>query len=480
MKNPNTLTSYDILFLSLTLLVLVMLSLQLPIIPSDYWWCLRVGHETILNKAVPAIETFSWTQTGKPIVYQPWLACVAFWSIYNLGGATLTFLLRAILLAIAYGVIWYMARRESGPRLASILIIVLGLATSDNWVMRTQLFAYPLFAIFLYALFQWQQGNNRMLWLLPLTTLIWTNMHGSFILALLLAGTAFVFGKGDRKALFLTGVIMLVATLITPHGLNGWRQVVFMLNNPSDQKFSVEWFPPKNEGWQAHIFFGWILLMIPLVTCANRKFSLLEWALVLGFGWLALSGIRYIIWFLFILAVLTARLFDDITQHRLESKEDGDANPKFNYLLAVIFALVPLLALPGIRDSWISDPPPAYNQTLTPIKATTWLQDHPDLPGPIFNDDAFGSYLIYALSSRPVWLDARYFVYPPDQMETHQKISTAHPDWETLLDQHKINLLMLSTANQPRLITSVERSNIWCEQYRDKIAVIFSRCTPIQ
>jgi len=479
MTNRTSLTSYDILFLSLTLLILITLSLQLPIIPSDYWWCLRVGQETLASGSIPHIETFSWTQAGNPVVYQPWLSCVGFWLAYKFGGASLTFLVRAVLLGLAYGMIWYMARQESGPRMASILIIVMGLASSDNWVMRTQLFAYPLFAICLYSLFQWQQGKDRQLWILPVATLLWSNLHGSFILALLLGGTAFVFGKGNRKSLFIAGLFMLAATLITPHGLNAWRQVVFMLNNPSDQLYSVEWFPPQNKGWQANLFFGWILLMIPLMAVSTRKLSLLEWALLLGFGWLALSGVRYVIWFLFILAVISARLLDDLTQHKFEATTQ-DSKPGFNYILAGVFLLVPLISLPGIREAWWSDAPPVYNIKLTPIKAVEWLADHPDLPGPLWNDDAFGSYLIFALPSRPVWLDARYFVYPPDQMETHQKISTADPDWELLLDERKINLLVLSTEHQSRLIRAVEKSNIWCEQYRDKIAIIFSRCTPIQ
>jgi len=437
-----------------------------------------VGQETLLNGTVPTTETFSWSQAGDPIIYQPWLACVGFWLAHDLGGAPLTYLLRGILLGLAYGLIWFLAKQESGPRTATILIILMGLASSGNWVIRTQLFAYPLFALCLYSLFAWQKGNNRYLWILPVSMVLWSNLHGSFILALVLAGTALVFGAGNRKPLLIALILMVAGTLITPHGLNAWRQVIFMLNNPSDQLFSTEWFPPKNEGWQANIFFVWILALPPLVAFSNRKLSTMEWILFLGFGWLAFSGVRYMIWFLFILAILTAKLLAGIPNYKLDATTKTSA-PVFNIVLSGLFILLPLLSLPGIREKWWSTAPLVFDKS-TPIKAVEWLAAHPELPEPLWNDYAFGSYLIYALPSRPTWLDTRFFVYTPEQMKAYQKISVTGQEWESLFESEGINLLLLSFENQTRLIEAIETSDQWCEQYRDETAVIFSRCVPVQ
>jgi hypothetical protein len=43
-------------------------------------------------------------------------------------------------------------------------------------------------------------------------------MHGSFILPLVLAGSALVFGKGRRKSMLIAFGVMLIATLLSPHG----------------------------------------------------------------------------------------------------------------------------------------------------------------------------------------------------------------------------------------------------------------------
>ena len=478
MMNQTSLRSYNLLWLSMVLLILITLSFQLSIIPNDYWWCLRVGHETLTNKAVPTTETLSWTQAGKPIIYQPWLACVGLWLTYDLGGGPLTYLLRAVLIGLTYGLLWHMTKQESGARTATILVTIMGLASSGNWEMRTQLFVYPLFALCLYCLFKWQKGNNRILWALPVIMVLWSNLHGSFILALVLVGAAFVFGTGDRKPLFIAIILILLGTLLTPHGLNAWRQVIFMLRSPSDQLYSVEWFPPKNVGWQANIFFGWVLAFPLLVAFSTRKLSMFEWILFLGFGWLALSGVRYMIWFLFILAIFTAKLLAGIPNNKLDITTKV-SSPAFNFALACLFVLSSLFSLPGIREHWWAGAPPVYDST-TPIASVEWLAAHPELPKPLWNDPGFGSYLEFALPSRPTWLDTRFFIYPPAQMEAYQNISSASPDWETLLQKEKINLLFLSLENQPRLIKAVEGSTQWCEQYRDKTAIIFSRCTPLQ
>jgi hypothetical protein len=477
--NENSSRSYDFLWLSFTTLTLVTLSFLFTIQPQDYWWCLRVGHETLLDHAVPTIESFSWRQAGHSINYQPWLSCVAFWLAYDLGGVSLTYLLRALLIGLTYGLIWFMAREESGPRAATILVLLMGFATSNNWQVRTQLFAYPLFALCLFCITNWQKGNNKFLWFLPVATILWANLHGSFILSLVLAGTAFVFGNGDRKALSIAIFLIMAGTLLNPHGFGTWQHLDFMLTSPSDQLFSIEWFPPRNEGWQLNIFFAWALGFAPLASLSSKKTSAMEWVLFLGFGWLAFSGIRYVIWFLFIVSALTARHVADLTKGKL----DGVVKlsfPAINIMLACFFLTLSLLYMPGIREKWWSEAPPVYAPDTTPIAAVEWLTTHPELPHPLWNDFAFGSYLTFALPSRPVGMDGRFFVYPPEEMDKYQRVSHDLPEWESLLERDGVNLLLLSFVNQSSLIKNVETSNQWCEQYRDETAVIFSRCNPIQ
>lgn len=472
--------SYDFLWLSLALLFILPIALFLSITPHDYWFYVRLGRDILESGYVPQADSFSYTYPGRPIFYQPWLSAVIFWLVHAGGGATLTFLLRGVCIAIAYALIWMLMRAAgTGTKLATLLLILLGFSSSMNWSMRPQIFAYPLFAAILWALWHWQKGRAKGMWILPAATLLWANLHGSFILAFVLMGSALLFGAGDRKQLALWSGISLLVTLLNPRGIFVWQFVSYMLTSASDQLYATEWGPPVNAGWQMNIFFAWLLLFIPLVALSPRRLSILEWVWFLGFGWLALSGLRYVIWFMFIMAILSGALLTELIKSFKGEPVAESSNQRLNFLLGGFLLLLPLMMLPGIRESWWKDSPAPYNEVTTPLAATEWLATHPELPGPLFAEYTFSSYLTYALPARLLWIDNRFNAYPPEHWEKYQAISAAKPQWEEFLDADRVNLLLLSLHSQPSLVQAVEGSGEWCEQYRDKYAVIFSRCDPI-
>jgi hypothetical protein len=466
--------SYNFLWLSLALFPLLALTFMLSVPAQDYWWYLRLGKDILEQGAIPAIDTMSHSRAGEPIFYQQWLSAIIFYWVYQMGDAGLTFLLRAILIGITYGMIWFFMRTWSGARTVTILLFILGLSTSNNWMIRPQLFAYPLFLLCLFAIYQWQEKNNKLLFLLPLSVLLWVNVHGSFILPFVLAGAALIFGSGNRKEMIFTIVAMLVASLINPHGFGVWQYLFFILNNPSDYLFSVEWYPPTNEGWQMNIFFAWLLAFPIIASLSKNKLSLFEWILFLGFGWLALSGIRYVIWFMFLLAIFTSKLIVDWS-HQWLDKPIEKINPRLNTTVGLVLLTLPLLLTPNLRDSWWKDAPPLYELSTTPVEAVEFLKSHEELPNPLWNDYAFGSYLQFMLPSRPTWIDTRMYSFSVEQWQDYVSVTNAQ-GWQEFFDKEDINLLLLSQAAQPKLIQAVSESNAWCEEYQDEYAVIFSRC----
>lgn len=472
MKNPSR--SYDLLWLSIALLPLIGLSFMLAVPAQDYWWYLRLGKDILEQGVIPLVDTMGYSRAGEPIFYQQWLSGIIFYIVYQAGTAPLTFFLRALLIGITYSSVWYMMRSHVGARTATILLIVLGMATSNNWMIRPQLFAYPLFLLCLFAIYEWQKGQHKWLFLLPLSVLLWVNVHGSFVLPFLLAGAALVFGNGDRKLMLYAIAAMLIASLLNPHGFGVWQYLVFILNNPSDYLFSVEWRPPTNEGWQMNVFFLWMLALPILASFSKQKLTWLEWILFLGFGWLALSGVRYVIWFMFLLAIFTAKLVSDWTNIYID-KPIEKINPCINTVIAVMLLLLSLVFMPGVRDSWWEDAPDLYELTTTPVDAVEFLKTREDLPGPLWNDYAFGSYLEFILPSRPTWMDTRMYSFSLEQWQEYVRV-TSGKGWQEMFDREGVNLLLLSQAAQPNLIQAVSESTVWCKEYSDEYAVIFSRC----
>ncbi len=444
--------------------------------PNDYWWYLRLGAEIIQERAVPVLETYSYTQAGQPIIYHSWLSALFFYTLKTVGGSALTILVVALIIAMTYFLLWKLMRKSGlDIRWTALLLLLIEIASGQNWAVRPQLFSYPLFVLSLSLLWDWEKGKHKFLWTLPFITLLWVNLHGSFPLAFLLVGAAFVFGRGNRKKLFVIIVFMLIALLMNPRGIGVGNYIVKSLTSTSNQNFSVEWLPPVNSGLQANLFFASFLGLMILASLSTYKPSLMVWSWLLGFAWLALSGSRYDIWYLFILAPITAFLLAPLLAKKKTIRRAKE-HPKINFGLGILLFLFPLLFFPTIRGSRIKNVPETLSKD-TPVAAAEWLAAHPEVRDPIWADLAFESYLVYALPKRPVWIDTRFEAYPPEHWENYKKVSRAAWNWQAILDAAGINTLMLSKENQPDLLVAVQSSPFWCPVYEDEQAVIYERNT---
>jgi hypothetical protein len=466
--------STSIVWLGLVLFIVLIFSLLLPIHPNDYWWYVRLGGEIATSGSIPTIDTYSFTQAGKPMVYHSWLAARLFWGLDQMGGQNVTILVRGILLSLFSALIWYNCRLVgAGPRLAAFLTILNAFVASYNWGIRPQLFSYPLFGLALLILWQWRKGNTWWVWLLPLIMALWVNLHGSFVLCFLLVGAAFVGGGGNRRILLFAIGGMVVASFINPRGWGAWEYVISLLTDPSSQQLGTEWRPPTNEKWQHALFFGWLLLIPLLVSNSRKSLSMTDWLWFLGFGWMAISGLRYVIWFVAILTPMSGYMLAPLIGSRIDPKE-VEGYPVLNGIIFLLLLVLPLSFMPGIREKWWEDSPPVLTSN-TPVAAVEWLREHPELPGPIWSDLAFSSYLIYALPERPVWSDTRLELFPYEQWEQYIEITEAVPGWEDLLAEYEISMLIINPGEQERLLIALHKSEDWCLSYDDPASKIFTK-----
>lgn len=461
----------SLLYLGIVLMIALAIAFLLPVTPQDYWWYLRVGKEALATGSVARVDTFTWTAIGQPIFYHSWGSAVLFWLIYRLGGLSLTLLLRGLAVGLTFALLWSTARCLGAGRWSVALgLLVAVLAASNNWAVRPQLLVYPLFALSLWLLYRWQSGKSKIVFWLPLIALIWGNLHASFVLLLALVLAALIFGRGDRRMLALALPGIVAALFVNPRGAESWKYVYDMLSSSANMQFSSEWGPPLNQGWQMNLFFGWLLLFAPLAAFSPQKLTPLEWVWFVGFGFLALWGVRYVVWFILLLAVLTAQLLSGWENRRGSSLQAG--NLTLNWILPLLFVLLPLTLLPGVRQNWWQQAPPETQNT--PVQAVNWLKQHPDLKGPLWAEMGFASYVEFALPERPVWIDTRVQLFPLAQWEQYRDITYGYEGWEKELEATGANLLMVSPAQQPRLAAAIKESPRWCELYRDDVAVIYS------
>lgn len=475
---PQKSSHTDFLVFAIVLMIMLTIAVLLPLFPNDFFPYVRIGEEIVKSGAIPATEFMTYTQFGQPAVYLYWLPSLIFLGLYNLGGVTLISVLSALCVGSFYTLLWFCLRELKVGALASgLVLLVTGLVGVNYWATRPQLLTYPLFGLALLILLRWQKRDEWILWLMPLIAMLWANLHGSFIILFFLLGPALLFGSGNRKRLWLVTLLSLAATCLNRYGFGVWGSMFSMVNSESIRSFSVEWEYPVNEGWQANLFFGMLLAIPALTAFTKTRINLLYWIWFIGFGWMALSATRYGVWFLPVEALLLGMLLTPISSRYLKGREIFRI-PEINLVIGFVMLLFPVALVPGLRGLWWQQAPPIYSET-TPVKAVEWMKQNPQYADNVWSDFTYSTYLTYALPERKVFMTNRFEDFPPAQFGDNKHIAEADYDWQTLLDQYEINLLMPSIDLQPDLITAASASPDWQEVYRDEQTVLFARVDPI-
>jgi hypothetical protein len=467
-------TSSGFLLLSLVLMIIFIIAVLMPVEPSDFWTYLRIGQEILTTHHIPTVEFMTYTRAGQPAVFSYWLASIGLLWIYKTGGLLLTALVTGAVVSGMYVFLWLCLRRFGvRPGIAGVLLLITALAGSNNWSTRPQIFAYPLFGLVLWILVRWQQKDNRLLWLLPIAAVLWVNLHGSFLLFFLMLSTALVFGAGNRKRLGVILLVSMAASFINPFGLGIWTNTWKMVGNIAIKEFSFEWFPPANKGWQMNLFFAYLLITPVLVAFAPRKPHRLLWVWFMGFGWMALSSTRYVIWFTIIEALVLGGMVESLLAG-FAFKKPMFTNKVLNLTLGICLLCLSLLFLPGIRGRWWKQAPPALTDT-TPVQAVEWLKAHPELPGPQWSNWVASIYMTYALPERKVWITNRVEDFPEEQLLDNKKLMRAEFDWQAILDRYGVNLLLLDQKYDAALLGAVAGSASWQQVYENTQSMIFTR-----
>jgi hypothetical protein len=486
-----------------------------PILPHDFWWHMATGRVIVETGAIPQADAFSYTRAGEPFYNQSWLAQLLMFGLFQAGGAPLMLLVQAVMLACAYGLLVRLCIIRSGSaRLSAGLFMIATLPASfNNWVVRPQSYAIPLFVASLYVLTLWRLGRLRgllPLLALPLMGVLWVNLHGSFVLGGALLALTFagelarrvfedraearawasrpvgtaedVLARPERPArpplwqLVVAGVLTGLAWLANPGGIAVIGYVRNLLGSSQVTTLVSEWAPPSIRDPFGAIFFLFLMLGIVILAYARRPPDLVDMLLAGAFLWLALGAVRNNLWFT---AVATPLM---VCQAAAWRREDAPARPAFqgvpalNAAIAAVLGLALLVTLPWVKPAL--DLPPSVGALIdetTPVAAVEALRAGPERPARLFNEMSYGSYLIWAAPEQKVWADPRIELYPYEQWRDYLALSEG-VDAERLLDRYAVDAMLLSHKYQHDLVEWARaHPEQWELRYEDEQAAYFVR-----
>ena len=468
MKQGATLPVGPLMFWSAVGLALLHTGAR-PAITNDLHIYLAQGRWMVENGALLEQEIFTWTAGGVPYINATWGYCVAGWLLHQLGGLDLLRVFNGVMVAAAVGFIGAAARaRGVDGRAAALAALYAWGLMFQNTVIRGQTWVFPVFAALVLL-----AARPRRWWVAAgggfAAGVVWNALHGSFPAGIVWAGAMAVGAAAEKRdwragaTPALIGLGLALGACIGPYGPAIWVYV-FEDSALSRSRNVGEWLPPDITHFEGARFYGalglWALLLLRDALARTRRVPWADLLVVIGFGYLATTGTRFVAWFaLASAAPLAARLGATMSAER--GFPVRLMKPLYG-LFAVMWALFIVKGL-SPRDSGPDDrgTPVALVDALAADAKTGRLLGAPE----------YGGYVSYRLW--PGWLhsgDIRVWVFDDPAWNLYLEASRAGPGWEALLEEHGVTHLLTwapfhgetlqaAAAASPRWETLAETEN---------------------
>lgn len=410
-------------------LAISMLSILLALcgaVTNDSWWHLLTGKE-LWEGNFSFIDNHSWTAPG---AYWPAHELGFEWILYGLwrlaGNSFLPIALLNIVLVISalFLLIPPKRVRENFNITSNVLVPLIlfgaGFTLLSSVQIRAQALSFLLFALTIRLILA-----KKPYWI-PLVFLVWVYLHGSVFVGVAALGVAtlvmigrWLLERTDKEKLrdaihfSIAGLLALVATCLSPLGMNFW---VYFIDTLSFAKTEIqEWQPLVTE---PRLFAYGITVAVLLVLSAwvlwkRRK----SWELVFLY---TLS----VFFFLYSLSAL--RVYNNLLLSALpiiylaamtlvKSKLLSDEVKQKQKLLNIsALSIIGLFTLFAFYFSVVISGQMMANGTRDPFKqnGVAEVLRSDQCKNSLWNDYDTGSYLLWFMPDIPVSFDSRFDLYP--------------------------------------------------------------------
>jgi hypothetical protein len=376
-----------------------------------------------------------WTH-GARWTDQQWLAQIALYGLWRVGGIKLVLLVHALLVTsgIAGAALIARARGASALSVTWVAIPVLVAYYPVASVMRPQSFAFPLFAATLWLLLEDARHPSRRVFLtLPLLVL-WTNLHGSVLLGAMLVSLAGVVAMVQQRRPSGHGLALLLApwacVFASPYALHLPSYYEKILVGGHFKQFVTEWRPTTLSIGTAAVYIL-VLGGLWLLGRAGRQAPLLDQLVFALTAVLAFEAVRNTAWIGLVALAVLPPLVD-----RLRGPVANP--PRMNRVLAVTVlatALISFAAVATKPTSWFTSKfPPTAAQTAARAAG-------PD--GRVFATSPYADWLLWSqptLAGR-VAFDARFELLSTDQLHRIALLQARSGDWLKTVNGYSVFVL---------------------------------------
>ncbi len=477
-------------------------------------WHIRNGEQILQTHAITRIDLFSSTMSGHAWYAWEWLYDVIIAVVHHWLGLNGVVLFTALVIAATFSIALRVGlkRGASLPVMMVLLALSMG-AASIHFLARPHVLSWLFAAIWFHLVDSDDTASSprtfhRLFWY-PLLMLGWANLHGGFLLglvlpALYLAGELIHWvtcpQEQDRRLILdklnhLGAVIFLsfLASLINPYGYKLYSHIYEYLTNRFLMDHIEEFLSPNFHGGAQQCFAAMLLIALITLASASEKVTSARLLVVVFAAYSGLYSSRNlpvssILLALIIAPVLTATITNAAHKQKIaprlrnlfttissfSNRMDSTESSLRGYLwTALAFILGVAICMHGGKignQQWMNS---RFSSERFPVEATSVIWSR-QIRDPIFCPDYWGGYLIYRLYPQSrVIIDDRHDLYGEKFLKQYLDVIHVTPDWSKVLDGERVNWVL--TPTQSSLANILKISPEWKMDYEDGTAGLFER-----
>lgn len=449
----------------------------------DYWWHLRTGQLILDTGTIPRADVFSYTSFGQPWVPHEWLTQV----VYAILERSVGFVGLASVWAALGTALWVTVYRTArlrglGEPAAIILVLMAAAMAVSVTAVRPQVLTALCLAVTALLITRFKAGHARALWPLPALLALWVNLHGGYVIGLVLLGVTLVGETLSRiigrpaaplKPLAIITMLSGLATLLSPNGLDAlWYPFTYAGTGNGSMRHISEWQSPNFHD-PTFLVFGASVLFALILGVGRRPLGITEvlWALL--FTFMALTSLRHIPLFAIVVTPLIAG--------RLAVEAPWLARPMVSWRRPALLAVAWPLLLSGLLvqahqveatgGAQLARTP---NESPYPREAIDVLRARGD-DARLFNEYHWGGYLIVRVPELPVFIDGRADVHGDRLIDKYIRVTRLLPGWREVLDEYGVNLVLIEKDTS--LDAAFGEDNQWEPVFTGRIERVYARKT---
>ena len=422
---------------------------------GDVSWHVAAGRWMLQHRALPVTDPFSFTAFGHRWVTMEWMADLLYASAFNLAAYSgLAFVVGTAMVAL-HAITFVHVRRSVGPVGIAAAIVAADVVLGHFILARPHVLVWPILAGWTAILLRASERGRPPKWWSLSLPLLWTNLHASFPLAVLIAAAIAFDAVIDSDwscwrewATFLAATIL--AVMLNANGIEGVLQPI---------RVSRLAMLPSITEWQASTpsmtpeFYGVLLLALAGVLWRGVKLPLGRAFLLLALLGLAFTQVRHQSWLIIVAALILPAAF----RTGKSMKE-----PVWPFVVAAFALLTVRVALPLAPNEDASNP----RGLLAAIPPQLRSQ-------PVLNGYSFGGPLILA-GIRP-YIDGRADMYGDAFFADYRAITDGDMDrFNRSVKLYDLRWTILPN-DDAALIRQLDSSSRWRRFYSDKVGVIHIR-----